>query len=124
MIRAIESDEDFEDRVGGFGKNVRLAFVEALAIEKMAEYGNLGEVLEYFGERHPGRVMTGPGWASVVLAELDDWVRITLLVCPGWALVSVGRDLGRYEYIDLSARAERQLQDHFGIEPDPGAHRA
>ena len=123
MIGAIQSDEDFESRVEGFGRNARLAFIEAFMIEKMAERGNLGEVLQYHAECSPGSVMTGPGWARVLLAELDDRAEITLQVCPGWAFVSVGREFN-CENTRLSARAERCLQEHFGIEPDPEACRA
>lgn len=123
MIGAIESDEDFDNRFESFGRNVRLAFIEAFMIEKMAERGNLSEVLDFLRERNPGRVMTGPGWARVLLAELDDRAEITLLVCPGWAFVSVGMELA-CDNIRLSARAERCLQEHFGIEPDPEACRA
>ena len=40
MIAAIQSDEDFESRVEGFGRNTRLAFIEAFMIEKLAERGD------------------------------------------------------------------------------------
>ena len=123
MIAAIRSDEDFESRVEGFGRNTRLAFIEAFMIEKLAERGDLKETLDRFGERSPGRVMTGSGWARVMLAELDDRAEITVQVCPGWAFVSVGREFN-CDNIRLSARAEKQLQEHFGIEPDPEACRA
>lgn len=124
MIGAIRSDEDFVERYDGLGERARTAFTYALLIEKMAERGNLGEVLQYHAEHSPGSVMTGPGWARVLLAELDDWVEVTIQVCPGWAFVSIGSELGRQEHVRLSARAERCLQEHFGIEPDPEACRA
>lgn len=123
MIAAIESDEDFIERYDGLGERARTAFTYALLIEKLAERGNLGEVLQYHAECSPGSVMTGPGWARVLLAELDDRAEITLQVCPGWAFVSVGREFN-CENTRLSARAERCLREHFGIEPDPEACRA
>lgn len=124
MIAAIESDDDYIERYDGLSKQARIAFSDALVIEKLAERGTLGEVLEYHAEHSPGSVMTGPGWARVVLAELDDWVEVALHVCPGWAFVSIGSELGRQEHVRLSGRAERRLQEHFGIEPDPEACRA
>lgn len=123
MIAAIQSDEDFIERYDGLGERARTAFTYALLIENLAERGTLGEVLEYHAEHSPGSVMTGPGWARVLLAELDDRAEITVQVCPGWAFVSVGWEFN-CENVRLSARTERCLQEHFGIEPDPEACRA
>lgn len=124
MIAAIESDEDYIGRYDGLSERARIAFFDALVIEKLAERGTLGEVMEHHAEHSPGSVMTGPGWARVLLAELDDRAEVTLHVCPGWAFVSVGSELGMQEHVRLSRRAERRLQEHFGIEPDPEACRA
>lgn len=123
MIAAIRSDDDFIERYDGLSEKAKIAFFDALAIEKLAERDSLKELMDHHAEHSPGSIMTGPGWAKVRLAELDDWEEVSLQVCPGWAFVSVGREF-HCENVRLSARAGRQLQEHFGIEPDPEACRA
>ena len=115
MIGAIGSARDFEERYDRIPENARHGFTVALLLENLALYGTIGEVLRDF----ENRTMSGNGWATVRICELDDGRCVKLLVCPEWVRIAVGSDYRGWQYIGMSERATKAVRDHFGIAYDP-----
>ena len=115
MIGAIESARDFEERYDRIPEDMRHGFTVALLLENLTLYGTIGEVLKDFEDE----TMSGNGWATVRICELDDWRCVKLLVSPEWVRIAVGSDYRGWQYIGMSERATEAVRSHFGIAYDP-----
>lgn len=115
MIGAIESARDFEERYDRIPRDAQHGFVIALLLENITLYGTIDEVLKDFKDR----TMTGDGWATVTICEMNDWKSVKLLVCPEWVRIAVGSDYRGWQYIGMSERAAEAVRKHFGIAYDP-----